>query len=140
MTSLGELMAPEPTIGGLTADQLIDHVQQRVFAAGMATASLNAIHLTEGQRALFRQAATMGATEMYRTLVALGKDLLDQPRPGVTHEHLVQHEGQGPCEDPYCTRRRLCTCPDIDVTEFGQEPGSHTVKGLAPDCPIHGNG
>ena len=30
-----------------------------------------------------------------------------------------------------------CTCPDIDISTFGEKPGSRTAKGLDPACPMH---
>lgn len=123
-------MAPEPLIGGLTAEQLVDKAAGQAFAQAMATASLNARQVSASERSLFKLATVMGATAMYRELVALGKDLLD-PAPA------TDREAYAGLDLSYLNSR--CTCPDIEVRTLGQEPGTgDTVKGLAPDCPIHG--
>lgn len=125
-------MAPEPLIGGLTADQLVDKAAGQAFAQAMATASLKARQVSASERSLFKLATVMGATEMYRVLVDLGKDLLD-PAPA------TDREAYAGLDLSYLNSR--CTCPDIEVRTLGQEPGTgDTVKGLAADCPIHGRG
>lgn len=35
--------------------------------------------------------------------------------------------------------RDECTCPIIDITTAAQPPGSATMLGLDPRCPLHGN-
>lgn len=72
-------MPPEPTIGGLTADQLVDDVTAKAFARVVANASLNGVPSNADARALLRSGILLGASDMYDKLVALGKDLLDPP-------------------------------------------------------------
>lgn len=110
-------MAPEPTIGGLTADQLVDEVVEQ---------ALNNLITREYEREVFRQAATAGATAMYSRLVGLGKDLLDPP-PGQIRPERVGATTAG------------CTCPDIEVLALSPYTDD-IIKGLAPGCPIHGRG
>jgi hypothetical protein len=113
----------QPTIGGLTADQLMDRALARALEVANV-ASVRAGHdgvVTDYELPWVRVGATAGISATIAVLTDLGVPLQDPAKP---------------LQDP---RRRRCICPRIDVGTLGDESGSVTVPGtLDRDCPVHG--